>query len=51
VEESLIIMDAEKELIIKDLKKHRGKRRDESSELGISELTLYIKLKEYDINE
>lgn len=51
VEESLSIMDAEKELIIKALKKHRGKRRDASSDLGISERTLYRKLKEYDINE
>ena len=51
VEESLNIMDKEKELIIKALKKHRGKRKDASSDLGISERTLYRKLKEYDINE
>lgn len=51
VEESLSIMDAERELIIKALKKHRGKRRDASSDLGISERTLYRKLKEYNINE
>ncbi|MEJ7611962.1 MAG: sigma-54 dependent transcriptional regulator [Ferruginibacter sp.] len=49
VEESLSIMDKEKELIIKALKKHRGKRRDASLDLGISERTLYRKLKEYDI--
>jgi DNA-binding NtrC family response regulator len=49
VEESLNIMDKEKELIIKALKKHRGKRKDASSDLGISERTLYRKLKEYDI--
>lgn len=51
VEESLSIMDAEKDLIVKALKKHRGKRRDASSDLGISERTLYRKLKEYNINE
>jgi len=51
VEESLSIMDAEKDLIIKALKKHRGKRRDAASDLGISERTLYRKLKEYNINE
>ncbi|MEP6928194.1 MAG: sigma-54 dependent transcriptional regulator [Ginsengibacter sp.] len=51
VEESLSIMDAERELIIKALKKHRGKRRDASGDLGISERTLYRKLKEYNINE
>ncbi|TAG13661.1 MAG: sigma-54-dependent Fis family transcriptional regulator [Sphingobacteriia bacterium] len=51
VEESLNIMDKEKELIIKALKKHRGKRKDASMDLGISERTLYRKLKEYDIDE
>jgi transcriptional regulator with PAS, ATPase and Fis domain len=51
VEESLNIMDKEKELIIKALKKHKGKRKDASSDLGISERTLYRKLKEYDIDE
>ena len=49
VEESLSITDKEKELIIKALKKHRGKRKDASLDLGISERTLYRKLKEYDI--
>ena len=51
VEESLNIMDKEKELIIKALKKHRSKRKDASLDLGISERTLYRKLKEYDIEE
>lgn len=51
IEESLNINDKEKELIIKALKKHRGKRRDASLDLGISERTLYRKLKEYDIDE
>lgn len=51
VEESLNIMDKEKELIVKALKKHRGKRKDASIDLGISERTLYRKLKEYDIDE
>ncbi len=51
VEESLNIMDKEKELIIKALKKHKGKRKDASADLGISERTLYRKLKEYDIEE
>lgn len=50
VEETLNIMDKEKELIIKALKKHRGKRKDAASDLGISERTLYRKLKEYDID-
>jgi DNA-binding NtrC family response regulator len=51
VEESLNITDKEKELIIKALKKHRGKRKDAALDLGISERTLYRKLKEYDIEE
>ena len=51
VDESLNIMDKEKELIVKALKKHKGKRKDAASDLGISERTLYRKLKEYDIKE
>lgn len=49
VEESLNIVDKEKELIIKALKKHKSKRKDAAADLGISERTLYRKLKEYDI--
>lgn len=51
VDESLNIMDKEKELIIKALKKHKGKRKDAALDLGISERTLYRKLKEYNIDE
>jgi len=51
VDESLNIIEKEKELIEKALKKHKGKRKDASSDLGISERTLYRKLKEYDIEE
>lgn len=51
VEESLNIMDKEKELIEKALKKHKNKRKDAASDLGISERTLYRKLKEYNIDE
>jgi hypothetical protein len=51
VEESLNIMDKEKELILKALKKHRGRRKDAATDLGISERTLYRKIKEYNIEE
>jgi DNA-binding NtrC family response regulator len=51
VEESLNIVDKERELIVKALKKHKGKRKDAALDLGISERTLYRKLKEYDIEE
>lgn len=49
VEESLSLEDQEKELIEKALAKHRGKRKSAARELGISERTLYRKIKEYNI--
>lgn len=49
VEESLSIIDKEKELIQKAIAKHRGRRKFAAEELGISERTLYRKIKEYDI--
>ena len=49
VEESLSLEEKEKELIKKALDKHKGKRKYAASELGISERTLYRKIKEYDI--
>jgi DNA-binding NtrC family response regulator len=51
VDESLNIMEMEKDMIIKALKKHRNKRKDAALDLGISERTLYRKLKEYDIED
>ncbi|MGB5989660.1 MAG: sigma-54 dependent transcriptional regulator [Marinifilaceae bacterium] len=51
IEESLFIEDKEKELIIKALDKHQGKRKNAASELGISERTLYRKIKEYNISK
>lgn len=47
IEESLSLEDREKELIQKALDKHRGKRKYAAAELGISERTLYRKIKEY----
>ncbi len=49
VEESLSLEDREKELIQKALEKHRGKRKYAAAELGISERTLYRKIKEYNL--
>lgn len=51
VEESLSLEDREKELIQKALQKHKGKRKYAASELGISERTLYRKIKEYNLSE
>lgn len=51
VEETLALSDREKEFIIKALRKHKNRRRDAANELGISERTLYRKIKEYDIKD
>jgi transcriptional regulator with PAS, ATPase and Fis domain len=48
-EESLSIQDKEKDLIIRALKKYGGRRKKAAAELGISERTLYRKIKEYDL--
>lgn len=50
IEESLSIEEKEKELIKKALDKYNGRRKNAASELGISERTLYRKIKEYDLN-
>lgn len=50
-EESLSISDTEQKLIKKALQKHGGKRKYAAEDLGISERTLYRKIKEYDIEE
>ena len=39
----------ERELIKKALKKHRGRRKEAAKELGISERTLYRKIRQYGI--
>jgi transcriptional regulator with PAS, ATPase and Fis domain len=49
VEESLSIADKEIELVRKALDRHSGKRKYAAEELGISERTLYRKIKEYNI--
>ncbi len=51
VDESLSIEDKEKELILRALKKHKGKRKNAANDLGISERTLYRKIKEYGIDD
>ncbi len=50
VEDVLDLAENEKTLIIKALRKHRGRRRNAAAELGISERTLYRKIKEYDVD-
>jgi transcriptional regulator with PAS, ATPase and Fis domain len=48
-EESLSLQEKELELIKKSLEKYKGKRKDAADELGISERTLYRKIKQYNL--
>jgi transcriptional regulator with PAS, ATPase and Fis domain len=50
-DDNLSLMDSEYILIQKALEKHDGKRKAAAKELGISERTLYRKLKEYNISK
>ena len=50
-EESLWLEDKEKEMIVRALKKHNYKRKYAAQALGISERTLYRKIKQYDIED
>ncbi len=49
IDDSLALEDMEKEMIRKSLKRHGGRRKEAATELGISERTLYRKIKQYDI--
>lgn len=48
-DELLSLEEKEKEIIKKAIEKHRGKRKNAAQELGISERTLYRKIKEYNL--
>jgi transcriptional regulator with PAS, ATPase and Fis domain len=48
-EETLSLHDKELELIKKSLERHNGKRKLAAAELGISERTLYRKIKQFDL--
>ncbi|MEZ4911775.1 MAG: sigma-54 dependent transcriptional regulator [Saprospiraceae bacterium] len=51
VDEVLSLQEMEKDMIKKALKKYNNRRKEAADELGISERTLYRKIKEYDIME
>jgi len=51
VEETLSIQDGERELIRRALERHRGRRKAAAKDLGISERTLYRKIKALQIND
>lgn len=50
-EEPLSLLDKEIEMIKKALERSKGKRKEAADELGISERTLYRKIKQYDLND
>ena len=49
--ESLSLQNNEKDLIVKALEKHKGRRNKAAEELGISQRTLYRKIKQYNLEE
>lgn len=49
-EETLSLQDKEREFIIKALERNDGRRKEAAKELGISERTLYRKIKQYDLD-
>lgn len=49
IEESLSLQDMEQKMIRKALQRHRGRRKEAADDLGISERTLYRKIKQYNI--
>jgi len=49
ISDNLLLQEKEKELIVKALIKNNGKRKDTAKDLGISERTLYRKLKVYNL--
>ena len=49
--ESLSLQNNERDLIVKALEKHNGRRNKAATELGISQRTLYRKIKQYNLEE
>ena len=49
--DSLSIEKKEKELILRALQKNNNRRKNAARDLGISERTLYRKIKQYDLEE
>jgi transcriptional regulator len=49
--ESLSLQNNERDLIIKALEKHNGRRNKAADELGISQRTLYRKIKQYNLED
>lgn len=49
-EQSLSLEDVEKDMIVKALERHKGKRKNAAKDLKISERTLYRKIKAYNLD-
>ena len=49
--DSLSLQNNERELIVRALEKHKGRRNKAADELGISQRTLYRKIKQYNLEE
>ena len=49
--ESLSLINNERDLIVKALEKHKGRRNKAADELGISQRTLYRKIKQYNLED
>ena len=49
--DSLSLQNNERELIVKALEKHKGRRNKAAEELGISQRTLYRKIKQYNLED
>ena len=49
--DSLSLQNNERELIVKALEKHKGRRNKAADELGISQRTLYRKIKQYNLED
>ena len=50
-EVSLSLINNERDLIVKALEKHKGRRNKAADELGISQRTLYRKIKQYNLED
>lgn len=50
-EDSLSLQNNERELIVRALDKHKGRRNKAADELGISQRTLYRKIKQYNLED
>jgi transcriptional regulator with PAS, ATPase and Fis domain len=51
IDQNYSLAEMEKNMIVRALEKHKNKRKDAALDLGISERTLYRKIKEYELEK